>query len=87
MLKRRNRLCGRQQAHPRGAAPVCMPAAVATSRQDVRVDLVVGFIMAAESVFAVLCIIQCALNFTSKAYVGGAAACYFQGTTVGATHV
>jgi hypothetical protein len=35
----------------------------------------------------VLCIIQCALNFTSKAYVGGAAACYFQGTTVGATHV
>mmetsp|Transcript_1503 Transcript_1503/g.2689 ORF Transcript_1503/g.2689 Transcript_1503/m.2689 type:complete len:343 (-) Transcript_1503:226-1254(-) len=42
------------------------------------VDVVVLWIMISETIFALLCIVQCSINFGSRSFVGGSGACDFQ---------
>ena len=45
---------------------------------DRLVDIVVGAIMSAETIFGLCCLVQCVINFSARRFVGGAAACDVQ---------
>ena len=45
---------------------------------DARVTLLVLIVMLSEVTFAVLCLVQCSLNFATRSFPGGSGACDFQ---------
>ena len=45
---------------------------------DARVTLITLIVMLSETTFAVVCLVQCIVNFASRSFSGGAGACDFQ---------
>ena len=50
----------------------------AAAPPDARITLLVLIVMASEATFAILCLVQCAINFTARSFPGGGGACDFQ---------
>ena len=50
----------------------------AAAAPDARITLLVLIVMASEAIFAILCLVQCAINFTARSFPGGGGACDFQ---------
>lgn len=74
----RRTCCADRAAATRWLVPQSARLNGAAAPPDARVSLLVIMVMLSETTFAVLCLVQCSINFITRSFPGGRAACDFQ---------